>query len=141
LTVKRVLVVVPFLVGCFLNRLGGPESYTVTGIVTKIEHDERYEAPCGIQPRQQHACDDLPICCAYRVTITDSTGHRHHAWAFWPKGAAGLPLGGKIWANLVRQEVKELLACRAVQSATSAICPSEIAYVIPDDNHWGRVYE
>jgi hypothetical protein len=131
------LALVFILAGCVLNRLAGPDNYTVAGVVTRVEHDQRYEAPCGIEARWYRACDEVPICCAYRVTITDSSGHRNYAWAFWPRSAPGIAAGRRVWASLIRMEVWELSRCQAVAAATSRACPSEIAYVIPDDQHWG----
>lgn len=67
-----------------------PKDRLVAGTLTAVKHDDRYEAPCGIRGAAYHACDDLPICCSYYVTVVDSLGKRTQFWAFWPRFAPGL---------------------------------------------------
>ena len=68
------------------------ETRIVRGVITRVQHRPDYEAPCGVlqEVKDKTACDVPPVCCAYRVTVKDSTGHEERFYAFWPRSAGGL---------------------------------------------------
>jgi len=76
-----------------------PETLRVRGTLVRVEHRPDYEAHCPMAARLKDAniCDMPPVCCAYRATVADATGHTTKFYAFWPRYAVGLlglvPLG------------------------------------------------
>ena len=96
------------LLGCAF-----PEQKLIRGAIVRIQHRPDYEAACGLfqQIRDKSACDALPFCCAYRVTVRDAEGHEERFYAFWPKYAGGLlglvALGDTALFTLHRRRVYE----------------------------------
>lgn len=121
--------------GCLVNRLNDmhDQTTTVTGTITKITREWKYEAPCGVLAGIRGQCDEIPTCCAYTVTITDSTGHKTYAVAWWPKHAEGLFVGEQAWFHLHWAPQPHLLDCAASHAMTSAFCDYEMAWALQSD--------
>jgi hypothetical protein len=127
------LLLLSLLLSCALNHLT-PEQKTVTGTVVWIEHDERYEAPCGIRAAIYHECDEPPVCCSYHVTLADSLGNRIPFWAFWGKYAEGLYMGEQLTLRLRRGAVYHLLSCAATQAVVLSQCAHDVDYMVTGDS-------
>ena len=117
---------------CLLNRLNGfmPETRVVYGTLTNVDHDERYEAPCGVVAHVHQQCGELPYCCAYYATVTDTLGRAEYFWFFAPVGNTIPHVGTRTLWRLHRREVWELGKC-------SYRCPSETAYALDEDSDIG----
>ena len=106
---------------------------TVRGTLVTVQHDDHYEAPCGIRARAYKTCDDLPICCSYRIAVQDSTtGKRIEFWAFWARSASGLlglvPLGGTATFHLHTRYLLDLQSCGVYG------CPQKLEYTLDADS-------
>ena len=132
LALWAVLIVASFT-GCWFNRLNDSimaPTKVVSGTITTVRRDESYEAICGIKAHIYKQCDDVPICCAYQIGITNEAGHTDWVFAFWPRYALGLERGRHILATLHRDQVIQFGRCNAY------MCPSDVAYVIERDEDW-----
>lgn len=102
---------------------------TVHGTLAKVERDTRYEAPCGILARIHKACDDLPVCCAYKAIVVDSAGQRTEFYAFWPAYVQGLlglvPLYTEATFHLRRDPIYRL--------PCNYTCGYDLSYVLEAD--------
>lgn len=112
-----------------------PEQLRVHGTLTKVEHDQRYEAPCTItiKTRDKNVCDVPPVCCAYRGIVVDSTGKRTQFLAFWPRFVPGLlglvPLMTDATFTLEREPVIRFSQCNGGGYG----CPTELWMVLARD--------
>ena len=106
--------------------------FTVRGTLVAVAHDDRYEAPCGVRARLAHDCDELPICCSYKITVQDSsTGRRTEVWAFWPRSVPGL-LGMVALGNTATFHVHTTYLLN-LQSCGLYGCPQHLEYVLESD--------
>lgn len=104
---------------------------TIRGTLIAVQHDNRYEAPCGIHGAITRSCDEVPVCCSYRMTVVDSTGHTFRFWSFWPRYALGIlglvPLGGIATFHLHVHQLYDL------QSCSEFGCPDKMEYTLDSD--------
>lgn len=122
-----------FAVGATLWLVGAcafPER-TIHGTLVAVQHDNRYEAPCGIHGAITRSCDEVPVCCSYRMIVVDSTGHETQFWSFWPRYAVGIlglvPLGGVATFHLHVHHLYDL------QSCSEFGCPDKMEYTLDSD--------
>lgn len=108
-------------------------------MIVRIVHDETYEAPCGVQARVYHMCDDPPVCCSYHIELADSLDHRTWFWAFWGRSAEGLKVGQQLKLHLRRGAVYRLSECAASRSLTSTTCAHDVDYMVTGDSDVTRV--
>lgn len=133
---RRVLWYGAFLTGVAVLWLCGacafPEQKYVRGALIRIEHRQDFEAPCPIFGKLKYAeiCDTPPVCCAYRVTVKDSTGHTERFYAFWPRGVPGLEglvaLGSIATFHLHRRTIVEY-------PCSMYGCPGHMDYALDGD--------
>lgn len=100
-----------------------PATRIVTGVLTRVQHDESREAHCPFFARLKDAqiCDVPPVCCAYKLTVKEASGKEWRFYAFWPKFAPGIyglvPVGDSATFKLHQHEVREfpcsLYGCRS----------------------------
>ena len=120
----RAFIVIAALAACAL-----PSRIVVTGTVTKVDRDERYEPVCSIMDRVRHECNDLH---AYHAFIVDTTGKRVDFWFFTSDtyGFGTPPREGEnVTLRLTRRAIYQLARC-AQQRAMSASCPSDQGYAL-----------
>jgi hypothetical protein len=124
------------LSGCLLNRWNDvhPQRQVSYGTVTKIHREWKYEAPCGVLASIKHQCNDYPSCCAYTVTLTDSTGHKTYFVAWWPSYAEGLHPGETSLFVLHWLPMPHLLDCAGTQAMSSAFCGYEMGWAVTGDS-------
>jgi len=106
--------------------------FTVRGTLVAVAHDDRYEAPCNIRARVARDCDEMPVCCSYKVTVRDSaSGKRTAMWAFWPRSALGLlgivPLGATATFRVHTAYLSDLQSCSLYG------CPQRLEYILESD--------
>lgn len=114
-----------------LGACAGFQQHSVRGVLVAVRHDERYEAPCGVRSRLYKACDELPVCCSYRIVVRNLEGHETVFWAFWPRFAPGLlglvGLGDTATFLLHTRYLYELQSCSLYG------CPQRLEYTLDDD--------
>lgn len=118
------LLLLALLNGC----MSFPATRSVTGVLTRVQHDESKEAHCSVLARLKDpsSCNVPPVCCAYKLTVQDSIGKEFTFYAFWPKWSPGItglvPLGSTAHFKLHRREVFEfpctMYGCRSTMDYT-----------------------
>ncbi len=118
------------LAGCAFSM---PPDRTITGVLAKVQHDDRYEAPCTITQRirDKSACEFPPICCSYRATVVDAGGQRTEFWAFWPRQAPGLLGLVPLWATATFRLHAHYLVLP--QTCTIFGCQENLEYALDAD--------
>jgi len=110
-----------------------PTERVVTGVLTRIERRQDLETVChvGIRVKDSNACHEPPVCCSYRVTVRDSTGHQEYFYAFWPDYAPGLKWVElrRVSLRLHRQEIMEF-------PCSMYGCRSFLDYALQSDDDW-----
>ena len=109
-----------------------PAQKSIVGQLVRVEHDDRYEAPCGIKARFAKACDEPPICCAYHISVRLANGKAERFWAFWPRyapGLTGLVALGDTAAFLLHREPVYRLPCAGPYG-----CQYDLDYVLTGDS-------
>jgi len=98
------------------------------GTLTKVERDQRYEAPCPLTARLHDAtiCDVPPVCCSYELTAVAADGTSVEFFAFWPNFAEGLKVGEEWSFHLHRRAVWRL-------PCTLYGCTFDVAMALDDD--------
>ncbi len=110
-----------------------PETKVVTGVLTKIEHRPDLEAACPLilRAKDRNACHEPPVCCSYRLTARDSTGHEERFYAFWPDFAPGLR-----WVELLRLRFTLHRQEIAGFPCTMYGCRTFLDYALQSDDDW-----
>jgi len=110
-----------------------PPERVVTGVLAKVERRQDLESVChlGVRVHDPNACHEPPVCCSYRLTVRDSTGHEEYFFAFWPDYAPGLK-----WMelrllrfHLHREEITEF-------PCTMYGCRTFLDYALTSDDDW-----
>jgi hypothetical protein len=105
------------------------QARVVTGVITHIERDWRYEAPCGLIASILHQCEDTQ---AFTAELREASGTERIL--FFRRGPGPHPAVGDsgVWV-LHRAAVYPLLECAQRGALTSTGCLSEEWWVLESD--------